>query len=82
METPKFSIDLVLKDGCNEELASKEFSKALELPKIIFQDSTDFITLRYSDIEKNIALEHCNKLNQQVLKYGYSNIEFILKEIY
>ena len=75
-----YSIDLVMKDDCDIEVASSEFTRALELPKKLFQQNLQFMTLRYSADEKNMAYEHCAKLNHEISLYGYKNVEFRIRE--
>lgn len=80
MKNYKYSIDLVLKDDCNIEIAAAEFSRALELPKKLFKENLQFMSLRYQEVEKETAIDHCAQLNLQIQLYGYTNVEFKLRE--
>ncbi|HEX3009738.1 MAG TPA: hypothetical protein VHO90_19190 [Bacteroidales bacterium] len=80
MKNYKYSIELVLKDECNIEIAAAEFSRALELPKKMFQENLEFMSLRYQEDEMNIAIEHCKSLNEEIKKYGYNEVEFKIKD--
>jgi hypothetical protein len=79
MKKYKYSIELHLKDECNAELATSEFSRALELPKLMFRQNLQSMSLRYFENEKDLAQKHCFLLNQELTSRNFNNVEFRIK---
>ena len=81
MKSYKFSIDLFLKDDDNLELGAIEFTRALELPKRLFRQNLDFVSLRYDEFDYEQAYQDCIALNYELQMLGYSHVEFRLREL-
>jgi len=80
MKNFKYAIDLFWKNECNHELAAVEYSKALDIPKKLFQQASGSTNLRYNGDEKDMANQHCSQLNEEILTFGFNQVEFRLRE--
>jgi hypothetical protein len=80
MKYYKYSIELFIKDDSNGETIEAEFNKALEIPKKLFNHEDHLFSLRYSESEREEAIDHCILLNKELQRIGYLNVEFRIKE--